>query len=248
MTVRPALELPLACAAAAAVGAAAACTCRPSHTAASASATPTTPLHRQPEPEPSNDDEPARRPDAAFNCSPAPRIASAPLMWVAERPGRDAADSPTEADVDHWVEHMQRRGVERVLCLLGDKHLKLYSHLEVDGTLQQAVERRGLRWAGVPFSRDKPLYLHLIAAARQLRDAERCGGKRSALSFVTFGSFCQDGLGTNIGQAAEKRASLFPQRAWSFTAPQAAGAPLRWWWHGCADAAVKILVQQWRGW
>jgi hypothetical protein len=109
---------------------------------------------------------------AAFNCSPAPRIASGPVVWAAERPGRDAK-RPSERDIDLWVNHMQRRGVARVLCLLGDKHLEMYDHL--DGGLRQAIEQRGLQWATVPFVRERPLYLHLIAAARQLKAAERSG-------------------------------------------------------------------------
>ena len=109
---------------------------------------------------------------AAFNCSPAPRIAAGPVVWAAERPGRDTK-RPCERDIDLWVDHMQRRGVARVLCLLGEKHLELYSHL--DGGLCQAIEQRGLQWVSVPFIRERPLYLHLIAAARQLRAAERAG-------------------------------------------------------------------------
>lgn len=163
MLLLPALELPVACAIAAAFGYA----CRPS-----------------PPPDLSSMEHPESETAApmggcvpqtavAFNCAPTPRIGSSALIWVAQRPGRDS-DSPTEGDIDCWVEHMQRRGVSRVLCLLGEKHLRLYTHLQ-GATLQQAVERRGLKWAGVTFSRDKPLLLHLIAAARQLRDAERCG-------------------------------------------------------------------------
>ena len=112
-------------------------------------------------------------PCALFNCSPAPRVTpSSPVVWVAERPGRDG-NTPSERDIDHWADHMRRRGVAQVLCLLGEKHLRLYNHL--DGGLRQAVEQRGLQWASVPFNRERPLYEHLVAAAQQLRTAERAG-------------------------------------------------------------------------
>lgn len=168
------MSTPLAWAAAVAVGAAAACGCTNAATPAAADPALAS-------------SEASEHSGAAFNCSPAPRVdpggaPSGPMVWVAERPGRDAvADTPSarptpsEADLDRWVEHMRRRGVDRVLCLLGEKHLKLYGTQLEGGTLRQAVERRGLRWAGVPFSRERPLYFHLIAAARQLRDAERSG-------------------------------------------------------------------------
>ena len=54
-------------------------------------------------------------------------------IWLAERPGRretateGASPSPpvTDAEVEAWCSHMARKGVRRVVCLLGEKHLQL---------------------------------------------------------------------------------------------------------------------------
>ena len=110
----------------------------------------------------------------AFNCSPAPRVGSGPVVWVAERPGRERQGPASEGDLDRWVEHLRCRGVDRVLCLLGEKHLRLYAELR-GGSLQRAVQDRGLGWGGVPFDRGTPLLTHLSAAMEQLREAEGRG-------------------------------------------------------------------------
>ena len=110
----------------------------------------------------------------AFNCSPAPRVGTGPVVWVAERPGRERQGPASEGDLDRWVEHLRCRGVGRVLCLLGEKHLRLYAGLR-GGSLQRAVRDRGLGWGGVPFHRGTPLLTHLRAAAEQLREAESRG-------------------------------------------------------------------------
>ena len=110
----------------------------------------------------------------AFNCSPAPRVGTGPVVWVAERPGRERVGAASQGDLDRWVEHLRCRGVGRVLCLLGEKHLRLYAGLR-GGSLQRAVQDRGLGWGGVPFDRGTPLLTHLSAAVKQLREAEGRG-------------------------------------------------------------------------
>ena len=120
-------------------------------------------------------------PRPRFALAPAPVLfgeaagTTTPLLWLAERPGRDREGPATPYDLDVWCDHLRCRGIQRVLCLLGTEPLKAYTELLPEGSLQSACERRGLGWDGVVYDRDTPLVSHLGSAVQVLLNAQRDG-------------------------------------------------------------------------